>query len=558
MMRFMRAAAAVLLLAVLCVPVHGAGFERNQSCPSFADVETNAWYADNVKAVCEFGLMEGKSASSFDPEGNMTTAEAVTVAARLHARWFGEEIPDDPEAEAWYDRYVRYAADRGICDFRAKTGLDMAAQANRRLFAHLTANALPDEALTKINRIDDGSLTDVSPQWDWGEAVYRLYRAGILTGSSADGRTFDPSSPIRRSEVAAILSRTADPALRKNLTLLSDGTVTLRLEENTGRHGAETVIETRSEVVGLSGWYRSDSPATLTETILSVRLSDEAKAAYPALAAAVDALNADLLAMGEGHIAEFKRMYPTETDQWQNFGVSYGVVSRFTDHVLSIWYVNGGFRSGAAHGFDELCTANFDPETGRELTLADVLESVKAFRAALKEKFSGLNESVNGSFIGDLDEDQMPEPTAWYLTDGGLTVEFRQFNYSSYIGLMFTLPENLLKPEYRSGTELAEPFTEIQSVPNPATGGTRYEIVPAGRGTTPGDGFRVSYDTEVRTLNIDGTPYAFADDRVNRKILVFTRLTDGSLFLWDTFLYSRGEWNTESIRYPSDLSELVR
>ena len=73
-----------------------------------------------------------------------------------------------------------------------------------------------------------------------------------------------------------------------------------------------------------------------------------------------------------------------------------------------------------------------------------------------------------------------------------------------------------------------------------------------------GTDFDVESVTVVRTLNIDGTPYAFADDRVNRKILVFTRLTDGSLFLWDTFLYSRGEWNTESIRYPSDLSELVR
>ena len=49
-------------------------------------------------------------------------------------------------------------------------------------------------------------------------AVYRLYRAGILTGSDDLG-TFYPDSSIQRSAVAAIVTRMASPALRKTVTL---------------------------------------------------------------------------------------------------------------------------------------------------------------------------------------------------------------------------------------------------------------------------------------------------------------------------------------------------
>ena len=89
-----------------------------------------------------------------------------------------------------------------------------------------------------------------------------------------------------------------------------------------------------------------------------------------------------------------------KTDQWQNFGVSYGVVSRFTDHVLSIWYVNGGFRSGAAHGFDELCTANFDPETGLRYCQQDAA----LYRSLLREYVRGAEakQAKMGEFIREL------------------------------------------------------------------------------------------------------------------------------------------------------------
>ena len=46
----------------------------------------------------------------------------------------------------------------------------------------------------------------------------KFYRAGILTGSDAKG-TFKPTSSIKRSEVAAILSRMYNENVRQAITL---------------------------------------------------------------------------------------------------------------------------------------------------------------------------------------------------------------------------------------------------------------------------------------------------------------------------------------------------
>ena len=51
----------------------------------FSDVPANQWYTDNVAAAFELGLMKGTSATTFHPFGDVTVAEAITMAARIHS-----------------------------------------------------------------------------------------------------------------------------------------------------------------------------------------------------------------------------------------------------------------------------------------------------------------------------------------------------------------------------------------------------------------------------------------------------------------------------------------
>jgi hypothetical protein len=80
------------------------------------------------------------------------------------------------------------------------------------------ANALPAAALAAINSIPDGSIPDVPMTHPQAAAIYKLYRAGIVEGVDP-AHNCNPGGNIRRSEVAAILTRMMDPAVRRNFSM---------------------------------------------------------------------------------------------------------------------------------------------------------------------------------------------------------------------------------------------------------------------------------------------------------------------------------------------------
>ena len=185
----------------------------------FGDVAAGAWYASSVASAYELGLVNGKGSGIFHPSGNVTIAETLALACRLHKIYHtgsGEFTQGSP----WYRVYADYAVAAGIIGAAEYT--DYNAYATRAQFAAILGRALPTDALTEINRIDDGAIPDVTVGSSFGGEVYRLYRAGVLTGNDAAG-TFAPGSSIQRSAVAAIVTRMADPSQRQKLTLTAGG-----------------------------------------------------------------------------------------------------------------------------------------------------------------------------------------------------------------------------------------------------------------------------------------------------------------------------------------------
>ena len=84
---------SVLLVALLLTVGINAAFEKvNTYSDNFDDVSENAWYAENVKTAYELGFMNGKAEGKFDPDGNVTVVEAITMASRLHAIYNGTEV----------------------------------------------------------------------------------------------------------------------------------------------------------------------------------------------------------------------------------------------------------------------------------------------------------------------------------------------------------------------------------------------------------------------------------------------------------------------------------
>ena len=103
-----------------------------------------------------------------------------------------------------FQTYVDYAVENGIIS--AEDGYDLGATATRAGYMQIFANALPEDAFEAINSVPDGAIPDVPMDYPGAEAIYKLYRAGILQGNDATLRCL-PEANIRRSEVAAILTR---------------------------------------------------------------------------------------------------------------------------------------------------------------------------------------------------------------------------------------------------------------------------------------------------------------------------------------------------------------
>ena len=180
----------------------------------FVDVPSSQWYAQYVEISYEYGLIDGKSSTTFEPDSNLTIAEAIKLAACLHSIFYTGEA-DFAKVSPWYQTYVDYALENGII---SSPYTNYNANATRSDFALIFANALPAEAMATRNDVNEGEIPDVSMAFSFGAAVYQLYNAGILVGSDSQG-TFYPNNTIKRSEVATIVTRMANADYRETVSL---------------------------------------------------------------------------------------------------------------------------------------------------------------------------------------------------------------------------------------------------------------------------------------------------------------------------------------------------
>ena len=185
----------------------------------FYDVKKDDWFYPYVTYAYEYDLVKGTGAGAFNPYGEITVAETIALASRIHSIYHNARS-DFAYSSPWYRSYVGYALDSNII---ANEYSNYDAKLTRAEFASILSKALPDSEFNKINNISLGSLPDVPRYAEFAYDIYKLYNAGILTGNDNYG-TFAPQSTIQRCEVSTILARMIDITLRRkvNLEVLSD------------------------------------------------------------------------------------------------------------------------------------------------------------------------------------------------------------------------------------------------------------------------------------------------------------------------------------------------
>lgn len=158
--------------------------------------------------------MVGRANGLFDPDSDMTRAEAAAMMDRL-SKGFTEKYPypralfGDLNTNAWYIQYVNFASNKGIINGYPDGSFRPDISITRGEFATMLANFL---GIVKTQA--SSPYTDVYGHWAAGY-ITALSQRGIISGYS-DG-TFRPDRMITRAEAVTMMNgaigRTPDGGL---------------------------------------------------------------------------------------------------------------------------------------------------------------------------------------------------------------------------------------------------------------------------------------------------------------------------------------------------------
>ena len=217
--RVLCAALAVCLLAA-AMPVYAAG-GTGPIDVEFTDVPEDAWYAEYVYLCASWGIIDGKTETTYAPEDELTRGEFIKLLCMI-----GELAPYTMDVSIhWAQPYWNLLNDNGVL-----WGLDIPLTATSLntpitryemsvMISNLTSNVYTENPVNLDNvdsRISD--YTTISGRYQ--ESVVQAYGKGILDGLE-DG-AFHGSETLTRAQAAAVVVRTGWPSERLNVDDVSE------------------------------------------------------------------------------------------------------------------------------------------------------------------------------------------------------------------------------------------------------------------------------------------------------------------------------------------------
>ena len=169
----------------------------------FEDVKDSDWFYDHVKYCYDNGLMNGKTATKFDPKANTTRAEFATVLWRLA----GEQAPTGscPFTDCqnhWAKDAITWAYENGVVTGVSDTAFDPNANVTREQMVAMLYRYMHNPAVSgDLSAFKDaGSVSAYAV-----DAFTWAVENGIVTGRTAD--TLAPKGQASRAELATVLHR---------------------------------------------------------------------------------------------------------------------------------------------------------------------------------------------------------------------------------------------------------------------------------------------------------------------------------------------------------------
>lgn len=170
---------------------------------SFTDVTESDWFYRFVAPIVASGQMAGMGDGKFDPNGNLTVAQVLTLAARTDLRVKGAGDLAPASEGPWYTPFVNYCVENSIIAANQFSEEDMNRSATRYEMASILDAAAGESVTQPINDVPDGFIPDLSEADPYGAVIYKWYRAGITAGY--EDHSFLGERTITRAETSVIL-----------------------------------------------------------------------------------------------------------------------------------------------------------------------------------------------------------------------------------------------------------------------------------------------------------------------------------------------------------------
>ena len=195
----------------------------------FVDVAAGSWYYDDVCYVVDSGVMVGVKADKFDPDGTVTRAMVATIFWRMQGapeQTAPSSFTDVPEGK-WYSEAIAWAEETKIVEGVGKGKFEPDGEITRqdlmtmfcRYAAQLDGQELPEkypsEMLMRFGDAESIAAYAKKPiQWAMTRGLTRGSKEG--TGLDKETRNVDygilePTTTATRAQLAAILHRYENP-----------------------------------------------------------------------------------------------------------------------------------------------------------------------------------------------------------------------------------------------------------------------------------------------------------------------------------------------------------
>lgn len=184
---------------------------RGIDVPQFTDVAEDAWYHDYVYDLVYRGVVNGMTATTYEPEGKLTRAQFVKLLACSLAdaetlKTYEDKHPFKDSEGHWAEAYIAWAKDKGIVEGVSATEFDPEAPITREQMATIFGRyALKQGIELPKDAAPAESFPDADKISEYAREFVELMRiAGILNGYE-DG-TFRPQGNATRAEAAKLFS----------------------------------------------------------------------------------------------------------------------------------------------------------------------------------------------------------------------------------------------------------------------------------------------------------------------------------------------------------------